>query len=320
MTAHVTIPELTGEEPASLSRAATHDLLRQELGYHGLIVTDCLEMEAISGTVGTSDGAVKALQAGADVVMICHRIDRHISALKAAYTALEEGRLNMDELLSSGTRVAHVKAKFAGTWQDVLQGNLDLPAVAELQRAHMDLAKQTYARTTALVAHSTPLILPLQPSKLVHLYVPRSESVNAAVDDPTQIRNTLGPTYAGFGEALERRLGPGCVKLSVYSSELVDPPIVSGAIIFTTQNAHTKTWQVEALQTLLDSLPVDTPVILVSSCGPYDLAMLHSAMEGKSIPYASLATFEFTAPAFEAASEVLFGEHAATGTMPVSLH
>jgi beta-N-acetylhexosaminidase len=59
-----------------LSRKITTDLLRTELGFQGVIVTDCLEMDAVVDMHGSEQGAVKALQAGADVAMICHRIDR----------------------------------------------------------------------------------------------------------------------------------------------------------------------------------------------------------------------------------------------------
>src|SRR5205823_4953521 len=63
MTTHVIFPALDPDHPATLSRAILTDLLRTGLGFDGLLITDCLEMEAIAGTIGTARGAVEALKA-----------------------------------------------------------------------------------------------------------------------------------------------------------------------------------------------------------------------------------------------------------------
>ncbi|MFI9555206.1 glycoside hydrolase family 3 protein [Nonomuraea endophytica] len=69
MTAHVAVPALTGDTPATLSAAALSVLLRQELGYDGVVVSDALDMHAITKSVGLAGGAARSLAAGAD--MLC---------------------------------------------------------------------------------------------------------------------------------------------------------------------------------------------------------------------------------------------------------
>ena len=71
MTAHIVVRSL-GDAPATMSRAVLHDLLRRELGFRGLVVTDALEMKAISATVGVEEGAVRAIAAGADALCLGH--------------------------------------------------------------------------------------------------------------------------------------------------------------------------------------------------------------------------------------------------------
>ena len=71
MTAHIVVRSL-GDAPATMSREILHDLLRGELGYDGMVVTDALEMKAISATVGVEEGAVRSLAAGADALCLGH--------------------------------------------------------------------------------------------------------------------------------------------------------------------------------------------------------------------------------------------------------
>ena len=75
MTAHVVVEAFDAEQPASLSPAVIGELLRGELGFDGIVVTDCLEMDAITQGVGTVRGAVEALSAGADLLLISHHLE-----------------------------------------------------------------------------------------------------------------------------------------------------------------------------------------------------------------------------------------------------
>ena len=71
MTAHILIPSLDGERPATLSPRIVGTLLKQQLGYGGLVVSDDLEMKAISARYGVPDATVGAIAAGCDAVLMC---------------------------------------------------------------------------------------------------------------------------------------------------------------------------------------------------------------------------------------------------------
>jgi beta-glucosidase len=101
MTAHLMLSALDPERPATLSRPVLTGLLRQELGFDGLIVTDALVMEAIAGRYGAGEAAVLALEAGADLVLMPADARGALVAIEAAVAA---GRLSESELRRSAER------------------------------------------------------------------------------------------------------------------------------------------------------------------------------------------------------------------------
>jgi beta-N-acetylhexosaminidase len=112
MTAHIVVPSVDAL-PATISRAHIDGLLRQELGFTGLVMTDALEMRAISGTVGVADGAILSLAAGADA--LCLGSDLQGEAVggvrDAIVGAVRDGRLVEDRLAEAAERV-----EAAGAW------------------------------------------------------------------------------------------------------------------------------------------------------------------------------------------------------------
>jgi beta-glucosidase len=101
MTAHLLLPELDRERPATLSAAVLTGLLRHDLGFGGLVVTDALVMEAITAHHGAGEAAVLALEAGADLVLMPADAD---AAMAAIVAAVEQGRLKRERLEASAER------------------------------------------------------------------------------------------------------------------------------------------------------------------------------------------------------------------------
>jgi beta-glucosidase len=98
MTAHLLLPALDPLRPATLSAAVLRELLRRDLGFDGLVVTDALVMEAIAGRYGAGEAAVLALEAGADLVLMPADADQALEAIQAAVLT---GRLRMADLEAS---------------------------------------------------------------------------------------------------------------------------------------------------------------------------------------------------------------------------
>jgi beta-N-acetylhexosaminidase len=107
MTAHLVVPELD-DVPATVSPRILGGLLRGELGFDGLVVTDALEMRGLSESVGVEEGAVRALAAGADALCVGHDLhEQAVDALVGAIAAaVESGRLPLERLEEAAARVA----------------------------------------------------------------------------------------------------------------------------------------------------------------------------------------------------------------------
>ena len=110
MAAHITVPQVTGDDtPASLSSVMLTDLLRGELGYQGLIVTDSLAMQAITDMYTPGQAAVKALQAGADLLLMPNGL---ADAYTAVLEAVQDGTIPQQRLDESVQRILQCKYQY----------------------------------------------------------------------------------------------------------------------------------------------------------------------------------------------------------------
>ena len=109
MTAHIVVRS-TGETPATMNPAILDDLLRGELGFTGLVVTDALEMKAISAGVGVEDGAVRAISAGADALCLGHDLfdESFVAVRRALVDAVRSGRVSEGRLVDAATRATRL--------------------------------------------------------------------------------------------------------------------------------------------------------------------------------------------------------------------
>ena len=122
MTTHIVFPALDYCQPATVSASILTDLLRNELGYDGVIITDCLEMAAIAETIGTPHGAVAALMAGADMALVSHTLDTQRETVRAIRQAVYGGILDEARIRQAAARVLCMKAAWLNTFFDVPSG------------------------------------------------------------------------------------------------------------------------------------------------------------------------------------------------------
>jgi beta-N-acetylhexosaminidase len=113
MTAHILVPSLDEERPATLSPAIVDGLLKQTLGFSGLVVSDDLEMKAISGRYGHSEATLMAIEAGCDAVLMCApKPEEQAAAIEALIHAVEDGRLPLTRVEDALKRNRRVKERF----------------------------------------------------------------------------------------------------------------------------------------------------------------------------------------------------------------
>jgi beta-N-acetylhexosaminidase len=140
MTAHVLATALDDANPATLSRRIVRDILRDELGFHGIIVSDDLEMNAIAATHKPADAAVAAIAAGCDSVLMCGSgshadIGLQAEALEALIHAVEDDRIPLAQIEASLARHVHAKERFVREWRPPSFGQLQSIIGCEEHRA-----------------------------------------------------------------------------------------------------------------------------------------------------------------------------------------
>ncbi len=159
MPSHLRIPELTGDLPASLSRRAQTDLLRGELGFTGVIVSDGLEMRAVSDRYGIPEAAVQAVIAGTDLLCLGRDQD-HLSflAVRAALLeAVQAGRLPGQRLEEAAARVTELRAWTAA------QAGLKAVTGADATTIGLAAARRAIAVEGSLPVLRRPLVIQLVP-------------------------------------------------------------------------------------------------------------------------------------------------------------
>lgn len=307
MTAHISLPAIGNEElPATLSVDAMN-ILRKDMNYDGMIITDCLEMDGIRATYGTEQGSVMALKAGSDSLMICHTYAVQVASIDRVCKAVKSGELSISRLEQASRHVSQLKAKFL-SWDVALQPRTT-EKLASINDTTDALAKEAYSRSVTVV-RSKEDVLPLsKSSKLVFLFPGANTPAGGAVDgeglgrkDSHDATVFLDMIRRYNQNAVEIRYG--MEGLSVEQWDMVE---AADTVVFTSLNARESSYQRE----LGLELPNRTRTLVsIAACNPYDF------LEDPSIE-TYIATYEPTIQAFSAATEVIFGESPAKGTLPV---
>ena len=146
MTAHVLYPALDRELPATLSPTIITDFLRRELQYDGVVLTDDLEMLAIIDHYGIEDAAVRAVQAGCDVILICKDRDREIAAFEAMEQAVASGTISIERLDLSAARIARLKDRFVTPYKPVTISDAKLVAGCRTHQSLLHTIEQARTR------------------------------------------------------------------------------------------------------------------------------------------------------------------------------
>ena len=200
MTAHLQLPALDPERPATLSEPVLTGLLRRQLGFTGLVVTDALVMEAISAQYGAAEAAVLAFSAGADLILMPADAE---AALDGLQRAVEDGRISHERLQASLERRQQALAQYQSDRE---------PRDATLTALLADLAQLVTPQERQLAAELLELSLessgngPLPQGPGVNLI--RLDSQLNSPQLPARAPALLRPAAAGFQSRLIDGLSP----------------------------------------------------------------------------------------------------------------
>lgn len=158
MTGHLALPKLAADSvPATLSRPLTHDLLRDDLGFEGLVVTDALNMKAVTRTFGVGETAVRVLESGADLILMSTNPRVAHDAIR---TAVTNGRLDTTEINTSVRRLLEAKQRLG--LHETRQVPIDTTRHRVDRRSH-DVLARTVARESLTLLSNKEDLLPLTP-------------------------------------------------------------------------------------------------------------------------------------------------------------
>ncbi|MEU8867296.1 glycoside hydrolase family 3 protein [Streptomyces umbrinus] len=264
MSAHILVPALDPVHPATLSRRILTGLLREELGYDGLIVTDGMEMQAISATYGIERGSVLAIAAGADAICVGGGLSDEPTVLRlrdALVAAVRSGELPEERLADAAARVRALAA-----WTASTQPTPSTPSSAGSD-AGTDVG--LVAARRALKVTRGAHFAPVTEAPYVAAFTPVA---NIAVGDETP-----------WGVAAElRRLLPG-TETGSFTGERAGAEALAAAgsrrVVAVVRDAHRHTWMAEALDILLTARP-DTVVVEMGVPQSPPRGALHIATHG----------------------------------------
>ncbi|MFG2519382.1 glycoside hydrolase family 3 protein [Streptomyces sp. NPDC048527] len=260
MSAHILVPALDPDRPATLSPRILTGLLREELGYEGLIVTDGMEMQAISATYGIERGSVLAIAAGADAICVGGGLadDETVLRLRdALVAAVHAGDLPEERLADAAARV-----RALARWTSV-------PGAAEHSGGAPDTGIGLVAARRAVTVTHGEHASPVTEAPYVAAFTPVA---NIAVGDETPW---------GVAAELERLL-PGTETGSFSGSDAGAAALAAAGerrIVAVVRDAHRHAWMADSLDTLLDARP-DTVVVEMGVPQAPPRGALHVATHG----------------------------------------
>jgi beta-N-acetylhexosaminidase len=292
MTAHIVLEALDPAAPATLSAPVLTGLLRDELGFDGLIATDCLEMDAIAATIGTSAGAVRALAAGADLLLMSHRLDRAWAAADAIVGAIESGDVPLARLQSAAARVRRLRERYA-----VL-----VPFEGELDAREPLHAAQ---RAVTLVRGDVRL----RPGKPVSVI-----SFEGTIADGAAGARSATPSLSAAlrarrwkSELMRVALEPDADDIDLLLAHL--PALGDRNFVLVIRRAHLYPAQRAAIERIVERVP---EAIVVSAREPYDAALFSHARNVACI-------YGDEELSLEGCADVLSARVPAAGSLPVRI-
>ncbi|WP_390628566.1 beta-N-acetylhexosaminidase [Bacillus litorisediminis] len=309
MTAHVTFPQIDGTKvisekdgteislPATLSYKVLTELMREEMGYKGVIITDALNMEAITEHFGPVDAVIRAVNAGTDIILMPVGLKEVADGL---LEATETGEISESRIEESVKRILTLKIK-----RGIVKA--ETPALLEEVVAHAEqiVGSAEHKQVEAEVANKSITLvkndqsLPLQVTEDEKIVVVGNTYITSLYDaikekhENTELIRAAGPLNDTQLAQLEKASA-----------------IVVGSYTFNVSGRSPSSSQMQMINQIIDE--ADTPVIGVGIRNPYDI------MAFPDID-AYVAQYSYRNASFKAAAATLFGENSPSGLLPVTI-
>ena len=303
MTAHILFTAIENRKiPATLSYKVLTNLLRESMGFKGIIMTDCMEMKAISTYFGTSKAAVMAVKAGADIICISHTLSLQIESCNAIKEAVLNGEIAEKRIDESVDRIINMKRKY----------NLFENPYPDMQKVdkmvgcadHREFAKSISSRSITLVKDKKRLI----PVKYKNIVSISTEPAALTGADDTIIKKET------FCKAVKEELGGEAYVMLLDPDDdaiknMVEMCKGADVVIIGTYNANLNKGQAKLVNKINR---INGNTIVVSLRNPYDIMVFDD------VP-AYICAYEYTKLSLKSVIDVLKGRQKAVGSLPVKI-
>jgi len=318
MTAHLDIPAIESKRslPSSLSKNVQTKLLQEELGFDGLIVTDALEMGAITKNYSADTVAVLAVEAGADMLLLPTDVEASINAI---VNAVHSGRILEERINHSVEKILSLKQ-----WTGLDENKfVDVEAISSIVASpdNLRLAKEIARASVTLLKNDSVIPLSKRNSKkILNLIVSDAEGYRTEVHRPstTLLNERVGDYFTSqlrqrIKNILTLRIDPSTNTAALDSifkqANESDIIVIS---IFSKVRSGMAGLSTEIINTLNMLISLNKKTVLIAFGSPYVLNLFPNANS-------YLCVFSDSEPSIEASVEVLFGEIPTRGCLPVSI-
>ena len=307
MTGHIVIPSIDQDNiPATFSKKIVNDVLIEDWNYNGLIITDALEMGALTSNVWHGESAIKAIEAGADILLLPLNAT---SAIESIYNAVQNGRISLDRINYSYNKIIKQKKEMGlftppyNDWSDVED------KVASLE--NRKIANKIAEKSITLVKNNKNII-PFKPSnykKVTHLLLSTDNDLRQRLKPfARDIRYIHGNVNEVYVNDKLTSLGKQDILNKIKGSELI---IVSMLIrismdkgLSTIDNSHN--------ELLSDLKSLNIPVVGISFGSPY--------LPDYNYLDAYLCSYGYGSVSLNASTDALFGRKDISGELPINLN
>lgn len=311
MTAHVTFPKIddtkaisqkTGEEiaiPATLSYKVLTELMREEMGYEGVITTDAMNMKAIADHFGPVDAAIRAVKAGTDIVLMPVGLEEVAGGL---LNAVNSGEISEERIEASVERILTLKIK-----RGIIKEETPQPIEEKIANAlevvgseeHKQVEKEAAERSITLVKNKGTA-LPLNVERDAKIVVVGNTYITSLVDAVSKHHENTAVIQTSTYNLTEAQLQ----QIKGASAVIV------GSYTFNVSGRSPDSAQMQMINSVIAA--ADAPVIAVGIRNPYDI-MAYPEVD------AYLAQYGFRTASFEATAASIFGKNNPSGKLPITI-
>lgn len=310
MTAHVTFPKIDGTKviskkdgteinlPATLSYKVLTELMREEMGFMGLISTDALNMQAITEHFGPVEAVIRAVNAGTDIVLMPVGLE---SVANGLYDAVRSGEISEQRIEASVKRILALKLK-----RGIIKEENPQPIEEKVANAlkvvgseeHKQIEREASEKSITLVKNND--VLPLAPA----------ENDQIVVVGNSYIEELFNAVKGQHANTILIKTGNPLTDDDQLAQVRDAKAVIVGTTTSTVSQRSPSIAQMRMVNQLVNE--TDTPVIAIGIRNPYDI-MAYPNVD------AYLAQYSFRTASFKATASIIFGEIVPTGKLPVTI-